>query len=140
MRRLGVFSRDGFRNAATILWSLGLIVLVGAEALLIDQDIALVVAVAGTAFGCAALARPLREMRLWLAGGALALVTTAAALLAQVQPWLDDGEIARSVAISSGACAVALIGIAALVWGREGSWRDLATVAWAAGVASVLVT
>jgi len=136
----GVFSREGFRNAATILWSLGLIVLVGAEALLIDQDIALVVAVAGTALGCAALARPLREMRLWLAGGALALVTTAAALLAQVQPWLDEGEIARSVAISSGACAVALIGIAALVWGREERWRDLATVAWAAGVVSVLAT
>ena len=136
----GVFSRDGFRNAATILWSLGLVVLVGAEALLIDQDIALVVAVAGTAFGCAALARPLREMRLWLAGGALALVTTAVALLAQVQPWLDDGEIARSVAISSGACAVALIGIAALVWGREERWRDLATVAWAAGVVSLLST
>ena len=136
----GVFSREGFRNAATILWSLGLIVLVGAEALLIDQDIALVVAVAGTALGCAALARPLREMRLWLAGGALALVTTTAALLAQVQPWLDEGEIARSVAISSGACAVALIGIAALVWGREERWRDLATVAWAAGVVSVLAT
>ena len=136
----GVFSREGFRNAATVLWSLGLVVLVGAEALLIDQDIALVVAVAGTALGCAALARPLREMRLWLAGGALALVTTAVALLAQVQPWLDEGEIARSVAISSGACAVALIGIAALVWGREERWRDLATVAWAAGVVSVLAT
>ena len=136
----GVFSREGFRNAATVLWSLGLVVLVGAESLLIDQDIALVVAVAGTALGCAALARPLREMRLWLAGGALALVTTAAALLAQVQPWLDEGEIARSVAISSGACAVALIGIAALVWGREGRWRDLATVSWAAGVISVLAT
>jgi uncharacterized membrane protein len=135
----GVFSREGFRNAATTLWSLGLVVLVGAEAQLIDQDIALVVAVAGTALGCAALARPLREMRLWLAGGALALVTTTAALLAQVQPWLDEGEIARSVAISSGACAVALIGIAALVWGRP-IWRDLATVAWAAGVASVLAT
>ena len=136
----GVFSREGFRNAATVLWSLGLVVLVGAESLLIDQDIALVVAVAGTALGCAALARPLREMRLWLAGGALALVTTTAALLAQVQPWLDEGEIARSVAISSGACAVALIGIAALVWGREGRWRDLATVSWAAGVVSVLAT
>ena len=57
-----------------------------------------------------------------------------------MQPWLDEGEIARSVAISSGAGAVALIGIAALVWGREGPWRDLATVAWAAGVVSVLAT
>jgi hypothetical protein len=135
----GVFRREGFRNAATVLWALALLTLVGAEALLIDGDIALVVAVAGTALGCAALARPLHEMRLWLAGGALALVTTAIALLAQVQPWLEEGEIGRSVAISSGACAVALLGIAALVWGRE-RWRDLATVAWAAGVVSVHAT
>jgi hypothetical protein len=101
----------GFRNAATVLWSLGLVALVGAEALLIDEHIALVVAVAATALGCAALARPCARC----GSGSPAERSRSSprlALLAQVQPWLDEGEIGRSVAISSGACAVALLGIA----------------------------
>src|SRR5262249_18833935 len=110
----GVFRREGFRNAATVLWSLGLVILVAAEALLLDQELATPVAVAATALGVAALARPLREMRLWLAGGALALSTTAVVLLAQLQPWLEEGEPGARFAISGVASIVALFGVAAL--------------------------
>ena len=135
----GVFPREGFRNASTVLWSLGLVFLVGAEALLLDHELAIPVAVAATALGVSAVARPLREMRLWLAGGALALTTTAVVLLAQVQPWLAEGETAARFAISGGACAVALFGVAALGWGQA-RWRDLTTCSWAAGVVALLST
>src|SRR5262249_45164583 len=83
--------------------------------------------------------RPLREMRLWLAGGALALSTAAIVVLIQVAPWLPDEHIARRFAISCGACVLALFGVAALVWGQE-RWRDLATCSWAAGVVALLST
>ena len=135
----GVFVRDGFRNAATVLWSVGLVLLVGAEALLVDDEVGIAVATAATALGTSALARPLREMRLWLAGGALALTATVIVLSVQAQPWLADGEIDLRFAASSGACALALLAIAALVWGRE-RWRDSATCSWAAGIVSVLAT
>ena len=122
----GVFPREGFRNASTILWTLGLVLLIGAESLLVGDDVARSVVIAVTALAVAALARPLRESRLWLAGGSLALSTTAIVLLVQVQPWLADGEIARRLAIASGVCAASLFGVAALVWGSE-RWRDLST-------------
>jgi hypothetical protein len=135
----GVFVRAGFRNAATILWSLGLVLLVGAEALLVDHEIATAVVLAATALSVAALARPLHEMRLWLAGGALALATTATVALVQAPAWLPHEEIGRRFALSSAACALALLGVAALVWG-ESRWRDLATCSWAAGTLAVLAT
>jgi uncharacterized membrane protein len=135
----GIFPREGFRNAATVLWSLGLVLLVGAEALLLDNELAIPLAVAATALGVAALARPLHEMRLWLAGGALAVTTTTVVLLGQVQPWLPERETTARFALSGGACVLALFGVAALVWGRD-RWRDLATCSWAAGIVALLST
>jgi predicted membrane protein DUF2339 len=135
----GVFSRAGFRNAATLLWSLGLVLLVGAEVLLLDDEIAIPLAVTATALLTSALARPLREIRLWLAGGALAVSTTTIVVLVQAQPWLPEGEVEARFALSSSACALALFGIAALVWGRD-RWRDLATCSWLAGIVALLTT
>ena len=106
----GIFSRDGFRNSSTILWTLGLVLLLAAEALIVSDAIGRSVVIAATSLAVAALARPLREMRLWLAGGALAISTTALVLGIQVQPWLDDGEIAPRLAIPAGACAFAALG------------------------------
>jgi uncharacterized membrane protein len=135
----GVFRRTGFRNASTILWSLGLLLLVGGEALVVDDPTARGAVVVFTALGVGVLARPLQELRLWLAGSALGICTTAIILLVLVQPWLDDIGIGRVAALASGACTVALFGLAALVWGRE-RWRDLATVVWSVGVVALLVT
>jgi len=135
----GVFRRDGFRNASTIVWSFGLVFLVGAEAAFVTNDVARTVVIVLTGLAAGAAARPLAEMRLWLAGGALALVTTAVALLAQVRPWLEEGELAPRLALVSAACAVSLFGLSALVWGQA-RWRDLSTVLWASGIAALLAT
>jgi uncharacterized membrane protein len=137
----GVFSRVGSRNASTILWSLGLALLVGAEALIVSDSVARSVVIVATALVVGALARPLRETRLWLAGASLGLATTAVVLLAQVQPWLDDGEIELRMAIVSGACTLALLSLAAFVWSlADGPWRDLATVVWSGGIVALLST
>jgi uncharacterized membrane protein len=135
----GVFSRDGFRNASTILWSFGLVFLVSAEAALVTNDVGRTIVIALTGLAAGAAARPLAEMRLWLAGGALALLTTIVALLVQVEPWLAEGELERILALVSAACALSLFGLSWLVWGQE-RWRDLSTVLWAAGLAALLAT
>jgi len=135
----GVFTREGFRNGSTVLWSLGLVLLIGAESLLLSDPVWRTVVVAATAFALGALASPLRESRLWLAGWALLLASSAVALLALVQPWLSEGELDRRTAIASTALAVVAFGLAALVWGRD-RWRDLSTVMWAAGLLLVLAT
>jgi uncharacterized membrane protein len=92
-----------------------------------------------TALAVGALALPLREMRLWLAGSSLAVATALVVLLGQVQPWLDEDELVRSEAVACGAVTLALLGLAALVWERE-RWRDLATVVWATGIVALLAT
>jgi uncharacterized membrane protein len=97
------------------------------------------VTVAATALAVGALAEPLREARLWLAGAALAVATSAVVLLAWIQPWLPEGEMERRTAIASAALALAAFGLAALVWRRE-RWRDLSTIVWVDGVLVVLAT
>ncbi|MFO7573236.1 MAG: DUF2339 domain-containing protein [Gaiellaceae bacterium] len=135
----GIFGREGFRNASTILWSIGLVFLVGAEAALVTDDVWRTAVIALTGLAAGALSQPLREMRLWLAGGALVVATTAVGLLAQVQPWSAEGEIEQRLALVAGSCAVAAFGLAALVWG-EARWRDPATVLWSIGILSLLST
>ena len=135
----GVFSRDGLRNASTILWSIGLVFLVGAEAALVTDDVWRTVVIVLTGLAVGALGPTLGEMRLWLAGGSLTLVTSAVALLAQVQPWLEEGQIELRVALVSVACAVSALGLPALVWGVA-RWRDLSTVLWSVGIVAVLAT
>jgi uncharacterized membrane protein len=132
-----VFRREDCRNVATVLWSLGLVFLIGAESLLVSDPVWRSVTVAATALAVGALADPLREARLWLAGAALAVATSAVVLLAFIQPWLPEGELERRTAIASAALALAAFGLAALVWGRE-RWRDLSTVVWADGILLVL--
>jgi uncharacterized membrane protein len=135
----GVFRRTGFRGVSTTLWSLGLVLLVGAELLLVTDSVWRTVTVATTAFTVGAVARPLGESRLWLAGGSLALLTSAIVVIGQVQPWLDESELPRRLALASAACALAAIGVAWLRFG-EPRWRDLVTVGWADGIVMLLAT
>jgi uncharacterized membrane protein len=135
----GVFAREGFRNASTILWALGLPFLIGAEAILVTDPVARTVVIAATALALGVLARLVDEVRLWLAGGAVVLLTSAVSLLVLVQPWLDEGQLELRLAIASGACAFAAFGLAALVW-RDGDLRDFSTILWSAGIVAVLAT
>jgi uncharacterized membrane protein len=132
-----IFSRSTFRDASTILWSLGLVLLIGAELSLVADPTALAVALSATALVVGAVSVPLAEVRLWLAGGALALVTTTIVVVVQARPWQDEGEIERMVAVGLVACVVATVGLAALRFGAE-RWRDLVTVLWAAGIVALL--
>jgi uncharacterized membrane protein len=134
-----VFARQGFRDASTTLWAIGVVFLLVAEGLLITDSVARIVAIAATGLVLGALARIVDEVRLWLAGGVIVLLTTAAALLVEVQPWLEEGLLDLRVAIASGACALAAFGLAALVW-RDRDLRDLSTTLWCAGVVAVLGT
>ena len=135
----GVFRMSALRDFATTLWALGLIALIGAEGLLISDGVWLAAAISATALSVGAIAQPLRESRLWLAGGSLAVAASAAVLLFQVQPWLEDSELVRRLAIATAACALATFGLAALRWGEE-RWRDLVTVLWAVGILALLAT
>ena len=135
----GVFRTSALRDFATTLWALGLIALIGAEGFLVSDAVWFAAAVAATACAVGAVAQPLRESRLWLAGGSLAVVATAVVLLYQVQPWLEESELARRLAIATAACALAAFGLAALRWGEE-RWRDLVTVLWAVGILALLAT
>jgi uncharacterized membrane protein len=135
----GVFRRPGFREVATTLWSIGIVLLVGAESLLVADSVWRAVVVAATSIGIAALASPLREERLWLAGGALAVATSASVLLVRAQPWLETSELERRLAIATGACVLATLAIAALRW-RDERWRDLVTDLWIVGLLAMLAT
>jgi uncharacterized membrane protein len=135
----GVFRASAMRDFATTLWALGLVSLISAEGLLISDEDWLAAALAATALIMGAVAQPLRESRLWLAGGSLAVVTTATVLVVQVQPWLEESELARRLAIGTAACALATFGLAALRWGDE-RWRDLVTVLGAVGILALLAT
>jgi uncharacterized membrane protein len=135
----GVFARESCRNAATVLWSLGLVLLITAESLLVTDAVWRTVVVATTALAVGALAAPLRESRLWLAGAALAVATSVVVIPAQVQPWLGEGELVHREALASATLALALFGLSALVW-REPRWRDLSTVVWADGILVLLAT
>ena len=135
----GVFRRPELRTLSTILWSSGLIALIGSELALVDDGVARTVALAATGLVVGLLSAPLRESRLWLAGGSLVIVTSLFSLVFVVEPWLAEGELERRLAFASGACAVAAFGLAALVW-RDRQWRDLNTIVWADGVLALLAT
>jgi uncharacterized membrane protein len=135
----GVFRRDGRRNVATVLWSLALVLAVSAELLLVVSAVGRAVIVAATAVAVGALAHPLREVRLWLAGGSLAVVTALAVFLSWDEPLLDGVGIDRNVAVATVAWALAGIALAGMRWG-EVRWRDVVTVLWAVGLLGVLGT
>jgi hypothetical protein len=135
----GVFRRPGFRDVSTTLWSLGLIFLVGAESLLVADSVWRAVVIAATALAVGVLGHPLAESRFWLAGGALSFATSAAVALLQVQPWLDEDELPLRLALATGACALAAVGLAALRF-RQPHWRDLVTVLWADATLLLLAT
>jgi uncharacterized membrane protein len=132
-----VFARAPLRDVSTILWKLGLLFLIGAEWSLVSDPVARAVAISVTALVVGALSLPLAEVRLWFAGGALGIVTTALVVLVQVRPWRDEDELERILAIGLGACVVATVGLAALRF-RETRWRDAVTVLWAVGIGAVL--
>jgi uncharacterized membrane protein len=134
----GIFGRDGLRDLTTVLWSLALVALVGAEVVLVDDAAARVVFVAATALAVGCLSLPLRESRLWLAGGLLLVLTTTAAVL-EVEPWLEEDDLERRLAFATGACALVAFALAGLRW-RDRPWRDLTTIVWVDGLLALLVT
>jgi uncharacterized membrane protein len=134
-----IFTRPGFRDASTTLWAIGVLFLVFAEALLVTDSVARIVAIAVTGLALGALARIVDEVRLWLAGGVVVFLTTAVTLLVEVQPWLEEGQLELRVAIASAACALAAFGLAALVW-RDQDLRNLSTILWSAGIVALLAT
>jgi uncharacterized membrane protein len=129
----GVFRHSRLRDVSTTLWSIALFLLVAGESFLVADSVWRTVTIAATALGVGLLGHPLGEPRLWLAGGALALVTSAAVALVQVQPWLDEADVSKRDAIATAACALAALGLAADRF-RESRWRDLVTVLWAGGI------
>ena len=133
-----VFTRASFRDVSTTLWSLSLVLLIGAELLLLT-DSARGVALSATALGVGALSRPLTETRLWLAGASLGVATSAVVVLVWVQPWLGQEELDRAQAVGLAACVFATVGLSALHFGVA-RWRDLVTVLWATGLVALLAT
>lgn len=132
-----VFRRAEFRDFSTILWLLGLGLLVGAEWFLVTDPTARTVAVATTALVVGALSRPLDEIRLWFAGSAVGLVTTVIVVVVLVQPWRTAGDLDGVLAVALGACVVAMIGLAALQFRSDGL-RDYVSVVWISGVVALL--
>ena len=87
-----IFPREAYRNASTVLWSLSLAFLVGAESLLVTDSVWRTVVVAATALAVGALAAPLRESRLWLAGGLLGVGTSVVVSSARPSPGSGRGR------------------------------------------------
>jgi hypothetical protein len=134
-----IFRRPGCRNASTVLWSIAILFLVAAEALLVTDSVWRSVVITTTALALGAVAEPLRELRLWLAGASLLVSTSLVVLLIQVQPWRDDGQIDRSTAIASASVALAAFALAAFAWG-DLRRRELTTVVWGTGLVALLAT
>jgi uncharacterized membrane protein len=132
-----VFRRAPLRNVSTVLWALGLGFVLGAEWFLVTDSVARAVAFTTTGLVVGALSLPLSEVRLWFAGGATGVVTTAIVVLVLVRPWRDGDELESVLAVALGACVVATIGLAALRF-REKRWRDVVTVLWTTGLVALL--
>jgi len=134
----GLAWRDSARrDLVTCAWAVGVVALLDAEAFAIQNGMWIAVAFAATAAVVAALERPLREQRLWLAGWTLSVTTAAGAMLWLAQPWaLVDDQPVR-LALGALAAAAALFGVAALAW-RDPARRDLVTCAWALGIVALL--
>lgn len=129
-----VFRREGLRTFATTLWSIGLVALVGAEALFFESDVLFVIAVAATGAAVGALAEPLREQRLWLAGSAAAGLATGVALGALTPPshFFSASESPGRGLAGLVFCALALGALAKLA---EGGRERVVSGAAAGGVA-----
>jgi hypothetical protein len=133
-----VWRDEDLRDPSTVVWGAGIVALLATERVVLDDLTWTVVAVALTGAVLGALARPLGEQRLWLAGVAVALPISAGSLLL-VEPWAEEGELELRLALASGACALAAFALAAVVW-RAAALRDLSTVVWCTGVAMLVVT
>jgi len=115
-----VFRREGLRTYSTTLWVIGLIALAGAERLVLESDVLFVIALAATGAAVGALAAPLREERLWLAGSLVAGLGTAVALVAVTPPshfFSASDNPARGL-VGLVFCALALGVLAKLAEGR----------------------
>jgi uncharacterized membrane protein len=115
-----VFRRDGLRTYSTTLWVIGLIALVGAERLVLESDVLFVIALAATGAAVGAVAAPLREVRLWLAGSLVAGLATAIALVAVTPPshFFSASDNPGRGLVSLVFCALALGVLAKLAEGR----------------------
>ncbi len=115
-----VFRRAGLRTFSTTLWAVGLTALVGAERLVFESDVLIVIALAATGAVVGALAAPLREERLWIAGAVVAGLGTAVALVAVTPPthfFSASGDPGRGL-VSLVLCALALAALSKLAEGR----------------------
>ncbi len=129
-----VFRREGLRTYSTTLWALGLIALVGAERLVLESDVLFVIALAATGAMVGALAAPLHENRLWIAGAVVAGFGTAVALVAVTPPthFFSASDNPGRGLLTIVFCALALAALSMLAEGR--TERIVAGVA-AGGVA-----
>ncbi len=93
-----IFPRQGFRDASTTLWAIGLVALVAAEGLLVTDDVLRTVVIAGTGLAVGSLYRLLGESRFWLAGGVVVVLTTLASLVV-AGPAVARGRGARAAAV-----------------------------------------
>ena len=127
-----VFRRNGFRDYATVLWSLGLLLLIGSESALVHDSVWRAATIALTGAAIALLARPLRETRLWLAGIGVVAVTTLITVLAITPP---DHFFRASQSPASG--LVALVGcvaaFGAVAWSAQAD-RQLVLAAVTGGL------
>jgi hypothetical protein len=133
-----VWRDANLRDLSTVVWATGVVALLATERVLLDDLVWTTVAIAATGAILGALARPLAESRLWLAGGAVVLSVSAGSLLL-VEPWLEEGALELRLALASGACALAAFALAGLVW-RTDARRDLSTIVWSTGLVMLLVT
>ncbi len=134
-----VFRREGLRTFATTLWAIGLVALVAAERLLLDSDTAFVIALAATGVVVGALAAPLREERLWVAGlvtTGLATVTSFA-VLTPPSDFFVASEHPGSGLAGLVVCALALGALAGLAVDRR---LRVVTLSAAGGVALYAVS
>jgi hypothetical protein len=134
-----VFRREDLRTYSTALWAVGLIALVGAERLFFESDVLFVIAVAATGACVGALAEPLRERWLWLAGALTAGFATTVAFVTVTPPshfFSASDDPGRGLA-GLVVCALALGALAKLAADDD---ERVATAVTAGGVALYAVS
>ena len=130
-----VFRREGLRTFATTLWAIALVALVGAERFVLESDELFVIALAATGAAVGALAMPLREQRLWIAGTAVAAVGAGVALVLVTPPthFFSASDSPGSGLAGLVFCAIALGALSRLADGRQ----ERVATAVAAGAVAV---
>ena len=134
-----VFRREGLRTFATTLWAIALVALVGAERFVLESDELFVIALAATGAAVGALAMPLREQRLWIAGAAVAAVGAASpSSSSRRRP--TSSRLPTAPAVGSRVSSSARLALGALSRLAEGRQERVATAVAAGAVAVYAVS